>query len=149
MNVETRFTRTLALLREICLALPESSEKLAWGHPTFRAGKKIFASLGTYDGEVCFGFKPDEATYRRLVEDPRCFIPPYVGHLGWLSMRISASPRSLRGELKELCEQSYRQFALKRMLAALDGDEPPGPSAPGPSAKEPAVARKRRASRKP
>ena len=33
----------LAELREICLAFPESAEVEAWGRPTFRAGKKMFA----------------------------------------------------------------------------------------------------------
>jgi predicted DNA-binding protein (MmcQ/YjbR family) len=115
---DAHFERTLARLREICLSFPESSEKLAWGHPTFRAGKKIFVSLGVYQGEVCLGFKPDEATYRVLVEDPRCFVPPYVGHLGWLSMRVRGALD--RREVRALCEQSYRQVALARMLRALD-----------------------------
>ena len=119
------FDRTLARLREICLTFPESSEKLAWGHPTFRAGKKIFVSLGVYEGEVCLGFKPDEATYRVLVADPRCFVPPYVGHLGWLSMRVRG-PLDRR-EVRGLCEQSYRQVALARMLRALDGAAPAAP----------------------
>ena len=133
------FERTLARLREIALTFPESSEKLAWGHPTFRAGKKIFVSLGVYEGEVCLGFKPDEATYRELVADPRCFVPPYVGHLGWLSMRVRG-PLDRR-EVRELCEQSYRQVALARMLRALDG------AAPEARRAQPARA-KRRASKK-
>ena len=33
----------LIRLRALCLALPESSEKLAWGEPTFRVRNKIFA----------------------------------------------------------------------------------------------------------
>jgi hypothetical protein len=31
-------------VRRICLALPGATEKLAWGEPTFRAGK-IFALM--------------------------------------------------------------------------------------------------------
>ena len=34
----------LKRVRDICLALPEASEKEAWGRPTFRIrGKKMFA----------------------------------------------------------------------------------------------------------
>jgi hypothetical protein len=33
----------LAQLRDVCLAFPESCEVEAWGRPTFRAGKKLFA----------------------------------------------------------------------------------------------------------
>jgi len=136
VSVETRFARALERLREICLGFPEASEKLAWGHPTFRAGKKIFASLGIYDGQVCFTFKPDVETYRRLVDDPRCFVPPYVGHLGWLSMRVSGALGAR--EARTLCEQSYRQVALARMRKALDGE-----------ADRAAPARRARAGRKP
>src|SRR5262245_34818740 len=34
-------------LRAICLALPEVTEKIAWGEPTWRAGK-IFAQKDTH-----------------------------------------------------------------------------------------------------
>lgn len=131
------FARTRKLLREVALAFPESSEVIAWGHPTWRAGKKIFATLGIYyDGEVCFGFKPTEASYRRLVKDPRCFIPPYVGHQGWLSMRVRG-PLD-RAEVRELCDESYRQVALVRMVKQLDAERPAAPP-----------AKKKRPSRKP
>src|SRR5262249_14129904 len=32
-------------LRAICLALPETTEKVAWGEPTFRVRGKLFAQL--------------------------------------------------------------------------------------------------------
>jgi len=32
-------------LRAICLALPEATEKLAWGEPTWRVRGKLFAQL--------------------------------------------------------------------------------------------------------
>ena len=33
-------------LRGVCLELPEATEVEAWGRPTFRAGKKMFAAYG-------------------------------------------------------------------------------------------------------
>ena len=30
-------------VRRVCLALPETAEVEAWGRPTFRAGKRMFA----------------------------------------------------------------------------------------------------------
>jgi predicted DNA-binding protein (MmcQ/YjbR family) len=133
------FERTRRRLSRIALSFPESSEVIAWGHPTYRAGKRIFATLGVYyDGEVCFGFLPDEDAYRRLVKDPRCFVPPYVGHQGWLSMRVEGPLDD--AEVRALCEQGYRQVALVRMLRALDAEAPAAPPAP---------RRKKRASRKP
>src|SRR5262249_22216365 len=35
-------------LREICLALPGTTEKLAWGEPTFRVGGKLFAQVDNH-----------------------------------------------------------------------------------------------------
>ena len=43
MNVLTVSPARLARLREICLSLPDATEKIAWGDPTFRVRDKIFA----------------------------------------------------------------------------------------------------------
>jgi hypothetical protein len=40
------YTQALKQIRTICLALPEAAKVEAWGHPTFRAGKKMFAAFG-------------------------------------------------------------------------------------------------------
>ena len=37
--------RPLDRLRAICLALPEATEKIAWGEPTWRVRGKLFAQL--------------------------------------------------------------------------------------------------------
>ena len=60
----------LAELREVCLRLPESVEVEAWGRPTFRAGKKLFAVFSGGD-EHAFSviFKPELAERPALVED--------------------------------------------------------------------------------
>lgn len=59
-------------LRKVCLALPEAVEVEAWGRPTFRAGKKIFAVFTGSDEEryaVVFQPEPDER--RPLSDDAR------------------------------------------------------------------------------
>jgi hypothetical protein len=38
-------THTARRLRAICLALPEATEKIAWGEPTWRVRGKLFAQL--------------------------------------------------------------------------------------------------------
>lgn len=107
-------------LRAVCLALPEAVEVLAWGRPTFRAGKKIFVTAGAHmDRPHTIVFKPDPEERRALVEDPRFFIPPYYGPAGWLAIDFGA-PGADWVELAELVETSYRQVALKRQLAELD-----------------------------
>jgi predicted DNA-binding protein (MmcQ/YjbR family) len=107
-------------LRTICLGLPEAVEVLAWGRPTFRAGKKIFVTVGAHmERPHSIVFKPDPEERRALVDDPRFFIPPYYGPAGWLSIDFD-SPDTDWQELAELIETSYRQVALKRQLVELD-----------------------------
>ncbi|MEI2727766.1 MAG: MmcQ/YjbR family DNA-binding protein [Candidatus Nanopelagicales bacterium] len=107
-------------LREVCLGFPESAEVQAWGRPTFRAGKKIFATFGaSQDLPYSVVFKPEPEDRMALSQDPRVFVPPYFGPSGWLALNFEAADVDWQ-EVAELMEGSYRQVALKRMLAALD-----------------------------
>jgi predicted DNA-binding protein (MmcQ/YjbR family) len=110
----------LSELRKVCLDLPESVEVEAWGRPTFRAGKKLFAVFSGGD-EHPYGviFKPEPVERPALVEDPRFYVPPYFGPSGWLALDFTAAPVDWE-EVAELIESSYRQVALQRMLKALD-----------------------------
>jgi hypothetical protein len=112
----------LAKVRTVCLALPESSEVEAWGRPTFRAGKKIFALFDS-DGEADQSviFKPEADERPALLADDRFFSPPYWGPSGWLALRLTTGPVDWT-EVAELVEGSYRQVALVRMIKALDSD---------------------------
>lgn len=110
-------------LRRICLGFPESSEVEAWGRPTFRAGQKIFAVFGGPDPKTnsgyCVIFKPDGEDREALVQDERFFAPRYWGPGGWLGLDFDAAKVDWQ-EVWELCDASYRQVALKRMIKALD-----------------------------
>jgi predicted DNA-binding protein (MmcQ/YjbR family) len=108
-------------VRALCLRLPESIEALSHGRPTFFAGKKVFAFVGSsMDRANSLVFKPDPDESRALRQDPRVFIPPYWGPSGWLAIDLD-SPATDWQEIAELIETSYRQVALKRQLAVLDG----------------------------
>jgi predicted DNA-binding protein (MmcQ/YjbR family) len=110
----------LAELRKVCLALPESVEVEAWGRPTFRAGKKMFAVFeGNDEHPYAVIFKPDPAERPALLADERLYVPAYYGPSGWLALDFDAAPVDW-DEITELMETSYRQVALKRMLKALD-----------------------------
>jgi hypothetical protein len=110
----------LAELRAVCLALPECAEVEAWGRPTFRAGKKMFAVFTrTPEEQHSVVFKPEADERPALVDDPRFYIPPYFGPGGWLGLDFSKAPVDW-DEVAELMEGSYRQVALKRMIKALD-----------------------------
>jgi predicted DNA-binding protein (MmcQ/YjbR family) len=54
-----------------------------------------------------------------MTTDPRYEIPPYMGHNGWIALDVTrhADWQEVRG----LALESYRHFALKRMLTALEG----------------------------
>ena len=111
----------LTELREICLAFPEACEVEAWGRPTFRAGKKIFAVFsGDDDHPYGVVFKPEPDEYPALVEDARIYVPPYFGPGGWLALDLTADKLVDWTEVAELMESSYRQVALKRMVKALE-----------------------------
>ncbi len=114
----SRYETALKKVRSHCLALPESCEVEAWGHPTFRAGKKMFAALGEYDGELSLGLKMSFERQDELLEDGRFFPTPYAARQGWVSLRIDN--QTDWNEVARLLHEAYRQVALKRMLKALD-----------------------------
>src|SRR5262245_61133385 len=80
-------------LRAICLALPETTEKIAWGEPTFRVRGKLFAQLDNHhhgaDHIAVWLPMPLGAQEGLVYMDPvRCFVPPYVGGRGWVAVRF-------------------------------------------------------------
>jgi predicted DNA-binding protein (MmcQ/YjbR family) len=114
-------------LRAICLALPEAVEKEAWGDPTFRVREKIFAMEKRGDGRISVWCKAPPGSQMVLVgADPdRFFVPPYVGHKGWIGMRLDDAPDW--SEVAEVVRRSYRLIAPKRLAALLDSPSPPEP----------------------
>ena len=110
----------LAAMRKVCLDLPETSEGLQFGQPVWRVGKKVFANAYCYDGIWRAAFWVGVHAQSLMTDDPRYEIPPYMGHNGWICLNVSKSHRE--SELRSLAIESYRHFALKRMLARLEPD---------------------------
>jgi predicted DNA-binding protein (MmcQ/YjbR family) len=108
----------LARLRKVCLRLPEVRETVKWGHPTFEAGKKIFAVLDRYDGRPCIAFRAPLEKVDELLADERFTEAPYTARFGWVCLNVEGSIDW--AEVERLVHGSYRLVALKRMLAALD-----------------------------
>ncbi len=108
-------------LREICLALPEAAEKETWGEATFRVRDKIFAVAGVEEGRTSMSCKAPPGVQEMLVgADPRRFYrPPYVGHRGWVGVRLDAGTDW--DQVADLVEESYRTTAPKKVAALLDG----------------------------
>ena len=72
----TETQRILSRLRRISLALPEAEETTSFGHPTFKVGKKTFAVLEKYKGELAICFKASMENQAFLTMDP---LPPECG----------------------------------------------------------------------
>ena|SRR5436190_13684017 len=117
MNARAKAS-ALKQVRAICLALPEACEVEAWGHPTFRAGKKMFAACGGPEGELTLGMKVGFDRQKELLQDARFFPTPYAAHMGWVSLQIDE--KSDWDEVRGLLREAYRQVALKRMLNTLE-----------------------------
>jgi predicted DNA-binding protein (MmcQ/YjbR family) len=118
-------------LRAICLALPETTEKVAWGEPTWRVRGRLFAQLDDHhhgaDHLAVWLPAPLGEQEAMIFTDPaRFFRPPYVGQRGWIGVRIDRRPRWAL--VARLVEQAYRQVAppLRRR-----GARAPAPSGPG------------------
>ena len=114
----TKRGQLLEALRKICLQLPECSEAVKWGNPTFVAGKKQFAVLDRYHDRWCIAFLAKPAQQKLLLAKPGFFPAPYAAKYGWLCR--DAEGRVNWKEIEKLILDSYRLVALKRMLAALD-----------------------------
>ena len=99
------------------MAFPEAVEGLQWGQPVFKAGKKGFRTMYA-DETLTLSFWAGPERQATLTFDKRYFIPRYTGHNGWISLNVDE--RLNWDEVRSLAEASYRHFALKRMLKALD-----------------------------
>ena len=113
----------LERLREICLALPEATEKPFGGHtdPTWRVRDKIFVMFNGADhgDEVSLWCKAPAGAQEVLVSgDPeRFFVPPYVGHNGWVGVRLDLPVDW--DFVAGLVTDSYRMTAPKRLAVML------------------------------
>ena len=128
MKKSSQGAAALNRLRKLCLSLPETTEKEAWETPTFRVRGKMFAMfVDDYhgDGRIGIWCKAPLGYQSMLVDaDPkRYFVPPYVGHKGWIGMRLDLSPDWK--EVAAVVEDAYRVTAPAKLAAAFaaGGDE--------------------------
>ncbi len=114
-------------VRRVCLALPGAAEQVAWGTPTWRVRKRLFAMYANDhhgDGRVALWCNAPLGVQEHLVaQDPASyFVPPYVGVKGWIGIVLG---RVGDAELRELLVQSYAMVAPKKLLATLEGSASP------------------------
>lgn len=113
-------------LRTICLALPEAAEAVGHSRPVFQVRGKTFVMFMDNhhsDGRVAIWCKAPPGGQEVLAGgDPaRFFVPPYVGHRGWVGVRLEG-PVDWH-LVADLIADSYRMTAPKRLLAELEGRE--------------------------
>ena len=114
--------KIIAAVRKLALSFPEASERASHGAPAWFAGKKQFAALADNhhgDGEFALWLAaPDGAQQMLIDSEPANFYrPAYVGHLGWVAVRIDKAPWNT---VASVIESAYRTRASKKQLAALD-----------------------------
>lgn len=101
----------LKKMREICLGMPDTDEKVSWGKPHFRVGGKIFASCGEEKGacRIVVQLEPDhadalvggDARFERYPRAADCVMIDVARVKSW-------------GEIRELVEESYRLQTERR-----------------------------------
>jgi len=117
----------LARVRRIALALPEADEKVSHGRPAFFT-HKVFCYFGgsvRVDGEwvahdAAIMMRPDPDDETALRQDPRFWVPAYLGPSGWLGVDLTADTDWQ--EVAELVDASYRVTAPRRLVKQLDED---------------------------
>jgi len=109
---------TVAAVREMALALPETSEVVTWGTDlTWRVRDKIFVMGGPESPRVSVkASKEDQAELIAMA--PEIYEPSaYVGRFGWVSVDLASVDPD---ELRELIVEAWRRTAPKRLVAAYD-----------------------------
>ena len=117
--------KALRAVRKIALALPETNERLSHGAPTFfirdRKTFVMFTDNHHDDGRLALWTAAPDGAQATLIdtEPERFFRPPYVGHRGWIGVRLDVDVDW--EEIGHIVEDAYRCVAPKKLIAELDG----------------------------
>jgi len=108
-------TGYLDWVRQVCLALPHTTEDVQWEHNLlFRIAGKIYclANLepALSPGKIAFKCTPER--FAELVEIEGIVPAPYMARNHWVSMRDVNALR--RADIQELIQHSYR-MVLERL----------------------------------
>ena len=126
MVTDRQAERALTQVRKICLALPEVSERLSHGSPSFfiRGKKTLCMFVDDHHGDGILGIwcPAFPGVQEELItsEPDRFYRPPYVGPSGWIGVRLDRDVDW--GEIAEIVAESYRKVAPKTLVKLLDAD---------------------------
>lgn len=120
MTAPDQASEALERVRALCLALPGTSERLSHGAPTFFAAKRSFLMFHDDhhgDGRLAMWCAAAPGMQEALVGSApeHYFRPPYVGHRGWLGLRLD------RGvpweEVAGVVEDAFLACAPEKLIA--------------------------------
>lgn len=114
------FVASLAKLRQLCLALPGTTEVGAGDYPTFGVNGQTFATCHRVSDRDSVWFKASARTRRQLIAGGggrHYFTPPYMGHHGWIGAWLDQECNW--SELDSLLWESYRMTAPAALLNDL------------------------------
>ena len=109
-------------VRRICLALPETTEKISHGEPTWFVRKKVFAMFSNNhhnDGHISVVAPAPIGVQGALIEaSPKKFYkPPYVGGRGWIGIELArVGDKELTFHLRE----AWLLIAPPKLRAAIE-----------------------------
>jgi hypothetical protein len=111
-------------LRQLCLRLPEVTERQSHGEAAWFVAGKQFVNTADHhhDDRLSVWCAAPEGAQEMLVKaDPkRFFRPPYVGHRGWLGVYLDVDVEVDWEEIGIVVERAYRRVAPKKLLKDLD-----------------------------
>ncbi|MFC7217495.1 MmcQ/YjbR family DNA-binding protein [Streptomyces polyrhachis] len=102
-------------VRETALALPETSEKIAWGMPTFRVAGRMFLTLPGDESSFAVRCPMLERDELVLAEPEKFWIAGHEASFAWVRVRIAALDDP--AELAAIVVDSWRQAAPQRLTA--------------------------------
>lgn len=113
--------KQLERVRQVCLALPEASERLSHGEPAFFLHKKVFAMFANNhhdDGHIAVWLPALSGFQRALIEaQPEVYFnPPYVGGRGWIGIELA---RISDEDLRFHVQTAWELVAPKRLLSKI------------------------------
>lgn len=111
--------KQLERVRRICSALPETTERLSHGEPTFFVKGKVFVMFADnhhHDGHIAIWLPVPLGFQTAFIEaDPETYFkPPYVGVRGWVGIELE---RIRDKDLTFHIQTAWELIAPKRLIS--------------------------------
>ena len=110
-------------IRALCLSLPGTSERLSHGAPAFFIQEKrsfvMYQNNHHGDGRIALwcASEPDLRNMLAETDPEQYFVPPYVGRLGWIGVRLDRD--AAWDEIASVILAAYKLRAPKKWQDAV------------------------------